>query len=143
MSESSSWTDDASGRAHQTAQRVGEKASEAGSAAHERVRDQVDQRSTPVGEQTGQVGQAMRDMSGRLHAQGNDLPARAAEEVANRIERLARYLRESDGERIVNDIEDFGRRQPLVVAALGLAAGVATARLLKASGGRSRNGRTG
>lgn len=103
------------------------------------VRDQVDDRTTAAGEATGQVGDAVRDMGGQLRSQGNDLPARAAEEVANRVDQLARYLRESDGERIMSDFEDFARRQPLVVAAVGLAAGVAAARLLKASGSRPRS----
>jgi hypothetical protein len=143
LSESSSWTGDAAGRARETvgdtAQRAGDKAREAGATVQERVRDQVGERSTTAGEQADQVSQAVRDMSGQLRSQGNDLPSRAAEEVANRVEQFARYLRESDGNRIMSDIEDFGRRQPLVVAAVGLAAGVVAARLLKASGSRSRD----
>lgn len=144
MSESSSWTDDASARARDTvsdtAQQAGQKAREAGATVQERVRDQVDRRSTAAGEQADQVSQAVRDMSGQLRSQGNDLPARAAEVVADRIEQLARYLRRSDGNRILADAEDLGRRQPLIVAAVGIAAGVAAARLVKASGSRSRDG---
>ena len=37
---------------------------------------------------------------------------------------------------ILRDVEDFGRRQPWVVAAAGLALGVAAARFVKASSRR-------
>jgi hypothetical protein len=140
LSEFSSRTDDATDRVRDIAQQASEKAREAGAAVQQRVSDEVDERSTTMGQQAGQVSQAVRDMSAQLSSQGNDLPARAADELASRVEQLARYLRESDGERIMNDLEEFGRRQPLIVAAVGLAAGVAAARLLKASGGRSHNG---
>lgn len=141
MNESSSSTDDVAGRARQaagdTAQRLGERARETGDAVQDRVSEQVDERSTAAGDRAQQTSEAVRDMSGQLRSQGNELGARAADEVATRVERLARYLRESDGDRIMGDLENFGRRQPLVVAAVGLAAGVAAARLLKASGNRS------
>jgi hypothetical protein len=140
LSEFSSRTDDATDRVRDTVERAGEKAREAGVTVQERVRDEVDERSTAMGQQAGQVSQAVRDMSTQLSSQGNDLPARAADEVASRVEQLARYLRESDGERIMSDLEEFGRRQPAIVVAVGLAAGVAAARLLKASGSRSGNG---
>jgi hypothetical protein len=64
----------------------------------------------------------MRDMSGQLRSQGDDLPARLTGDVADRAERLGGYLRESDAERMLGDVEDFGRRQPWLMAAACLAA---------------------
>jgi hypothetical protein len=72
-------------------------------------------------------------MSGQLRSQGNDLPARLAEQVADRAKRLGGYLRESDAERILGDVEESGRRHPWAVAAAGVVIGAAGARLLKAS----------
>jgi hypothetical protein len=118
------------------AQRVTEKAREVGGTVQDSVREQVDARSTQAGEQVGSVSEAMRSMGEQLRGQGNDLPAQLAQQAADRVEQLGRYLREADADQILSDVEDFGRRQPWVVAALGLAAGLAAARFIKASGRR-------
>jgi ElaB/YqjD/DUF883 family membrane-anchored ribosome-binding protein len=115
---------------------VTEKAKEVTGTVQDRVREQVDSRSTQAGEQVGSVSEAMRNMGDQLRDQGNDLPAQLAHQVADRVEQLGQYLREADADRIVRDVEDFGRRQPWVIAAAGLAAGVAAARFIKASGRR-------
>lgn len=102
----------------------------------DRIREQLDTRSTEAGHQVDSVGQAMRSAGEQLKGQGNDLPAKVAEQLAQRAEQLGSYLRESDADQILGDLEDFGRRQPWVVATVGLAMGVAGARFLKASGRR-------
>ncbi|MDQ6933127.1 MAG: hypothetical protein M3160_08105, partial [Candidatus Eremiobacteraeota bacterium] len=43
------------------------------------------------------------------------------------------YLRNADGDQVLRDIENIGRRQPWVVLSAGLALGFAASRLLKAS----------
>jgi hypothetical protein len=77
--------------------------------------------------------QALRSTSERLREDGKDGPARAAEQAADQAERVGGYLTEADADRILRDVEDFGRRQPLAIAAIGLAAGFAASRFLKAS----------
>jgi hypothetical protein len=64
------------------------------------------------------------------------MPAQLVHQVASRTDQLGRYLRESDADKILRDVEDFGRQQPWIVAAAGLALGVAAARFLKASSRR-------
>lgn len=104
------------------------------------VREEVDRRSTAAGDQATAVSGAIGQAGTELESQGNDLPAQAAERAAGQLDRAGRYLRESDGDRILSDVEDFARRQPWVVAGIALAAGLAAARLLKASLGGSRRG---
>ena len=58
---------------------------------------------------------------------------RYAEQAADRAERAGKWLHESDGDRILRDVEDFGRSNPWAVVAGGLALGFAASRLLKAS----------
>ena len=70
-----------------------------------------------------------------LRKQGKDAPARYVEQAADRAERVGGYLERSDGERILHDVEDFGRRNPWAVAAGGLLLGFAASRMLKASSG--------
>ena len=120
-----------------------DKVREAGDTARGQVEEQVGQRSTQLGEQVTSMGDAMRQAGDQLRGQGNDLPAQLAAQVAAQTDRLGRYLRESDGETILSDVEGFARRQPWIVAGVGLAAGLAAARLLKASGRRTGAGGRG
>ena len=69
-----------------------------------------------------------------LHPAGWNKQARD-EANGHRAERLGGYLQESDGDRILRDVEDFARRNPWAVAAGGLLVGFAASRMLKASSG--------
>lgn len=110
-----------------------QRAQDAKGQAKARVREQVDQRSTQAGEQVGGAASDMRSVAEELRNQGKDTPARYAEQAADRVERIGGYLRDADGDRILRDAEDLGRRQPWVVIAGGLALGFAASRVLKAS----------
>jgi hypothetical protein len=129
--------DGPSGQAQQKAQEVAsqaqDKAKEAAGQARTRVRDQVDQRSTQLGDQVKSNAGDVRSVADELRKQGKDAPARYAEQAADRAERLGGYLQNSDGDQILRDVEDFGRRNPWAVAAGGLALGFAASRMLKAS----------
>src|ERR1700730_5825517 len=118
------------------AQQAKEQVQQATGSAQDKIREQVDMRSTEAGHQVDSVVQAMRTASEQLRGKGNELPAKVAEQLAQRAEEAGSYLRESDADRILGDLEDFGHRQPWAVAAVGPALGVAGARFLKASGRR-------
>ena len=104
--------------------------------ARGRLRDQIDQRSTQAGDQVQSTAQDVRKVAEQLRGQGKDTPARVAEQVADRAESFGSYLRDADGERLLRDVEDFARRQPMLVAAGSLALGFAASRFLKASSSR-------
>ena len=129
QSPSGSATDNAKEKAQEAQQKLKGGARQ----AQDRVREQVDQRSTQAGEQVSASADALRTTSRQLREQGQDGPAQAAEKVAHHAERLGSYLSESNADRILGDLEDFGRRQPMAVIALGIAAGFAASRFLKAS----------
>jgi ElaB/YqjD/DUF883 family membrane-anchored ribosome-binding protein len=120
-------------QAQQAAADVQEKAQEVGSQARSKLREQVDQRSTQAGLQAKGAAGDVRTVAQQLRSQGRDAPARFAEQAADRVERAGGWLEESDGERILRDVEDFGRRNPWAVVAGGLALGFVASRLLKAS----------
>lgn len=129
--------------AQQAQQKVQEKAEEVSGQVSSRVREQVDTRSTQVGEQITSVADAMRRAGRSLRDEGNDTPAKVTDAVAQRADRLGSYLRESDGDGILRDVENLARRQPWLFAAGGLALGLVASRFLKASSGgryRSQNG---
>jgi hypothetical protein len=120
-------------KAQEGAEQVKDKAREGAQQARDRARDEVDRRSTDAGRQVSATADAIRQASSHLREQGQDGPARLVEQAAGRVERAGSWLQESDGDRIMRDVEDFARRQPLVVVAGGLVAGFALSRLLKAS----------
>jgi uncharacterized protein YjbJ (UPF0337 family) len=140
-SPSGSATDNAKEKAQEKAQDAQEKLKGGARQAQDRVREQVDQRSTQAGVQVSASADALRTTSRQLREQGQDGPAQAAEKVAHHAERLGGYLNESNADRILGDLEDFGRRQPMAVIALGVAAGFAASRFLKASSRRRYEGR--
>lgn len=113
-----------------------EKVQEAAGQAKNRVREQVDQRSTQAAERVGSAAADARSVSEELRRQGKDQAARLAEQAAERADRLGSYLQESDAERILGDVEEMGRKQPWAVVAGGLALGFVASRFLKASSER-------
>ena len=121
---------DAAGQAQEA---VADKAHEMQHQARNKVGQQVDQRSTDAGRRITQTAGDVRSVADQLRAQGKDEPAKLAERAAHEAERLGSYLTRSDGDRILRDVEDFGRRQPLAVLAGGLAVGFVASRFLKAS----------
>jgi gas vesicle protein len=137
MVDAGSTADRAKEQMQDTAQVAQEKVQETAETARARLRQQVDQRSTQAGGQVRATAQALRSSGQRLREDGQDGPARAAERAADQAEKVGGWLEQSDADRILRDVEDFGCRQPLAVAAIGLAAGFAASRFLKASS-RSR-----
>jgi len=133
MVDASATADRAKEQAQQQAQVVQEKMQDTADTVRSRVRDQVDQRSTQAGGQVRSTAQALRSTSQRLREEGQDGPARATERAADQAEKVGSWLEQSDADRILRDVEDFGRRQPMAVAAIGLALGFAASRFLKAS----------
>ena len=125
-----------SSNTEQAKEKAQEKAQQAKGQAASRVRDQVDQRSTQAGEQVSTTASDIRSVADQLREQGKDQPAKLAEQAAQRAETLGDYLQRSDGDTILGDIEDFGRKQPWAVIAGGLALGFAASRFLKASSTR-------
>ncbi len=78
----------------------------------------------------------MRSVGDQLREQGKDQPAKLADQAADRAERLGSYLKDNDADRILGDLEDFGRRQPWAIVAGGVALGVVSSRFLTASSSR-------
>jgi hypothetical protein len=110
-----------------------EKAQEAASKASDRARTQINHRSTELGERAGTTAEDIRTIGQQLREQGKDQAAKLAEQAAGQVERVGGWLRDSDSDRLLSDVEDFGRRQPWAFALGGTVLGIAGARFLKAS----------
>jgi hypothetical protein len=129
-------TDQVKDQVREKAQVAQDKARGAVGQARGRLSDQVDQRSTQAGERIAGTASDVRSIADELRNQGKDAPANLAEQVASQADRVGDYLKGASGDRILRDVEDFARRQPMLVTAAGLALGFAASRFLKASSSR-------
>ena len=125
-----SQTEDAAAKAQETAVELKEQ-------GRKKLSETVDERTTEVGGQARHLGQALRSGGEQLREQGDGQHLIGVMEgAADRIERLGGYLQQASGDEILRDVEDFARRRPWMVAGIGLAAGLAASRFLKASSER-------
>jgi ElaB/YqjD/DUF883 family membrane-anchored ribosome-binding protein len=131
-----------SGSEPSTGDQAKHAAGQAKEKAGSQLRSQVDQRSTDAGHKVGGFASDVRGVGEQLREHGKDQPARLAEQAADRAERLGSYLKESDADRILGDLEDFGRRRPWAMIGGGMALGLVASRLLKASSGDRYQQRT-
>jgi ElaB/YqjD/DUF883 family membrane-anchored ribosome-binding protein len=132
----SSTTEQAKEQAQHVADQAQDKASKVADEAQVRLREQVDQRSTDLGQQMTVTAKALRSSGNQLSQEGNPAVARAATKAADQAEHFGQYLRTADSDRILADVEQFGRENPWAVIAGGIVAGIVAARFLKASSGR-------
>jgi hypothetical protein len=68
-----------------------------------------------------------------LSNEGNAKAAALTGQAADRIDRLGSYLEQKRGDELMRDVETFARSRPWMLAGLGMLAGVAAARFMKAS----------
>lgn len=125
------------GLASQAQEKVQETAQQATSRATQMLRDQVSSRTTQTTEQLHGLAEALRRTSHDLHGQGTAAPAGVLDRATDGVERAASYLESADPDRLLRDVEQFGRRNPWAMIVGGLALGFAASRVLKASS-RSR-----
>jgi hypothetical protein len=118
-----------------------EKGQEVRTQASDRLRQEVDQRSTQAGEQVQTFAQTMRRTASELRAQGQQGQSGLLDQVATRAEQLGGYLTQADPDQFLEQVKtsgtralDFVRQQPLVVAVGGLGVGILGSRLLRRSG---------
>jgi hypothetical protein len=120
-------------QAQEAGQQIRASTQRAGGQAQEKLREQIDVRTTQAGERVSSTASELRSVGQQLREQGNEAPARIADTAADRVEQLGGYLKEVDSERLVKDLESFARQRPWVVAVGGLALGFVASRLLKVS----------
>ena len=118
------------------AEAVQEKAADVKVQAGQRLRQELDTRSTQVGSELQSTAVAIRRAGEQLREEGKDGPARVTSYVAERTERLGGYLSGANSDRFMQDIEDFARHQPWLMAVGGATAGFLASRFLKASSAR-------
>jgi ElaB/YqjD/DUF883 family membrane-anchored ribosome-binding protein len=118
------------------AEQVSQQIRQSTGQAQQRAVEEVTTRSRQAGEELEAVGRALHSSAEQLRNEGRGSGVGAIDTVAERLDQLSEYLKNSDGDRIISDLEDFGRRQPWAVILGGLTIGFAASRVLKASSSR-------
>ena len=73
-------------------------------------------------------------MAEELRNKEKDGPARLAEQLADRADSVADYLKKTDADELLTSSGEFARQRPWAVMVGGLFLGFAASRFLKASG---------
>ncbi len=120
-------------QAAEQVQQVAGQAKEQARNVADQAKTQVDQRSTQAGEKVTEHASSLRSVADHLREQGKESEAKYAEQAAEKIEKAGSWLTESDADKILREVEDFGRQRPWAVIGAGIAIGVAASRMLKAS----------
>ena len=113
-----------------------EKAIELRSRGADQLREQLDTRTTDAGRQAQDVAQALRESGEQLRSGGKAQAAGITDMAAQRAEELGKYLERIDGNELLGDAERFARQRPWLLAGIGLVAGIAASRMMKASSER-------
>jgi ElaB/YqjD/DUF883 family membrane-anchored ribosome-binding protein len=122
--------------ATQAQEKVHESAKQASRTAARYAGEQAEARGKQAAEELHTLAGALRRSSHSLHADGKSSTANGLESVVDRLERVGRYLEQTGGEKMVHDLEAFGRKKPWSMIGLGLGVGVFASRFLKASSSR-------
>ena len=101
--------------------------------ARDRAGSTFTQGRQQAAQQLGGIGSALHRTSDTLRGEDQARFADVADTVARQIDRVAGYLRESDGRTIARDLEGLARRQPALVFAGAFAIGVLAARFFKST----------
>lgn len=114
-----------------------EKAGELKEQGKGKLGETLDRRTNEAGGEARKMAQALRHSGEQLRTRGDGgQVASLADGAADRIERFGGYLERTSGDELLRDVEDFARRRPWLIAGIGLAAGLAASRFLKASSER-------
>ena len=103
----------------------------------QQANSQINRQKESAASELGTVVNAVRRFGETLNNEGKGPIARFAaqygDKAADGLDRVARYLHEQDPKRLLNDVQDFGRRQPALLIGGAFLLGFAGARIIKSS----------
>jgi hypothetical protein len=99
---------------------------------------QIERGKETAADQLSQVVNAVRQFGQSLSGEAANGPiaryaAEYGDKAANSLERFSNYIREQDAKRLLNDVQNFGRRQPALLLGGAFLLGFAGARLIRSS----------
>jgi hypothetical protein len=119
------------------AEQAKQDAQEAVHAARTQVESMLGQQKSVAAGQIEGLAKALHTTGEQLRSQHQDPVANWVERAAEGLDRLCDTLRERDINSLAAQIQDYARRQPVVVLGGAVAAGFLVARFLKSSSSSS------
>jgi len=107
------------------------------SQVQQQANSQINRQKESAASELSTVVNAVRRFGETLNNEGQGPIARFAaqygDKAADGLDRVARYLRDQDPKRLLNDVQNFGRRQPALMIGGAFLLGFAGARIIKSS----------
>jgi|SRR5215216_3064246 len=99
---------------------------------------QIERQKETAANELSKVVNAVRRVGETLSGEAANGPisryaAEYSDKAADTLERFTNYIREQDGRRLLNDVQNFGRRQPALLLGGAFLLGFAGARLIRSS----------
>jgi hypothetical protein len=118
-------------------QQAKQTTSEVVSQVQQQASSQINRQKETAASELTTVVNAVRRFGETLRNEGEGpigrFAAQYGDKAAEGLDRVARYLREQDPKRLLNDVQNFGRRQPALMIGGMFLLGFAGARLIKSS----------
>lgn len=134
--EARDMVDEAKEKADQTLDQAQEEARKLAEQAQQKAKSAMETRKGQAASGLSNLGQAFRQTGNQLREQDQTGIAQYTERVAGQVDRFAGYLEGHSVDEILNDVENFARRQPELFIGGAVALGLLTARFLKSSNER-------
>jgi len=130
-------TREVTGQVKETVGQVAEQAQQAAGQAVGQARQQVSSRLAGQKDRAAEgltsVAQALRQTSQQLREQDQQTVTGYIESAASQVERVSNYLKQNDLGGLIDDVEQFARRQPALFLGGTFVLGLLSARFLKSS----------
>jgi hypothetical protein len=123
-------------KARQAKNRVTEQGADAMNRAKDKGRAFADEQKSHLGERIHNYGSAVRRAADQLREEKDPNIAHYADQIADRLDQAADYVRSSDPGKMMRDVENAARRRPEIFFGGMFVAGLVLARFLKASSER-------
>lgn len=124
-------------------EKASQKASELTRQGSEKLKTQIDSRTGEACRQARSVADALRQSAEQTRSQGNSSAAGIVDMGAQRADQIAEYLERTNGETLMRDAQHFSRQRPWLMAGVGVAAGMAVGRMIKAASAARRQSEGG
>jgi ElaB/YqjD/DUF883 family membrane-anchored ribosome-binding protein len=112
---------------------VANVASQATEKATERVESGLTRGKDRTARALGAVAQSLRAVGNELRTNNEEGMGRFADRAADRADQVANRLNNADPRRLIEDVENFARREPAIFIGGAIAIGLLAARFLKSS----------
>lgn len=114
-------------------QTTGEVVDQVQQQAGSRLNRQKDEAAMDLEKVAGAVRQLGEGLAGKEHGPIAQYAAEYGKKAAEGIDRLTNYLRQNDAKALLNEVQNLGRRQPVLLIGGAFLLGLAGARFLKSS----------